>query len=244
VVHAPDAPAPRDAEDDRVRNRADDEPGLSDTITQLIQQGRDREAAALGAAHLVPANPGAPMDPVAQLDQILPLLDDLVRPLDEAQLGAPTPCAAFDVRQILAHMVGGATAFAAAFRGDEPPAAPLPDDLVAAFPVAMAGLREAAGSPGALERTISAPFGEVPGETFARFVALDGLVHGWDIATAIGRTYAPPPEVVADVDAFAHQALGAELRDGDTFAAATEPPADATAVERLVAFTGRTVPRP
>jgi uncharacterized protein (TIGR03086 family) len=244
VVHAPDAPPPAGAEDGRVRNRADHEPRLNDTITQLIRQGRDREAAELGAARHVPTNPGAPMDPLTQLDQILPLLDGLVRPLDEAQLAAPTPCAAFDVRQILGHMVGGATAFAAAFRGEAPAAGDLPDDLVTAFPDAMAELRRAAGSPGALERTIDAPFGQVPGEVFARFVALDGLVHGWDIATATGRSYEPPADVVADVDAFARQALGDELRDGDTFAVATEPPADATPVERLVAFTGRTVTRP
>ena len=35
------------------------------------------------------------------------------------------------------------------------------------------------------------PFGEVPGAVFARFVVFDGLVHGWDLATATGQTYAP-----------------------------------------------------
>ncbi len=179
------------------------------------------------------------MDPRNQLDEILPLLNRLVAQLDDAQLATPTSCSKFAVRDVLEHMVGGATMFAAAFRGQEPVAPPEGADLVAAFPLALAELQLAVRSPGALERTIVAPFGEVPGETFARFVAMDGLVHGWDIATATGQAYDPPAAVVADVDAFARQAITADLRDGDTFAAATQPPAGASPIEELVAFTGR-----
>lgn len=181
------------------------------------------------------------MDPRRQLDEILPLLDELVAPLDDAQLEAPTSCANFAVRDILEHMIGGATAFAAAFRGEEPATPAEPADLVAAFPAAMAELRAAMHAPGALERTIAAPFGDLPGDTFARFVVMDGLVHGWDIATATGQPYDPPAGVVAEVHAFTHQAISEEMRDGDTFAAAVEPPAGASPLVQLVAFTGRRV---
>ena len=94
------------------------------------------------------------------------------------------------------------------------------------------------GAPGALDQTVAAPFGDVPGETFARFVVLDGLVHGWDIATATGQSYDPSDELVAAADAFAHQALD-PLRDGTTFAAAVQPATDASPIERLAAYTGR-----
>ncbi len=103
--------------------------------------------------------------------------------------------------------------------------------------MALAG---AIGSPGAMERTVPAPFGDVPGETFARFVVLDGLVHGWDLALATGQGYHPSAVLVAEAQAFADSAL-ADLRDGDTFAQPTEAPISATAIERLAAFTGRTV---
>lgn len=183
------------------------------------------------------------MDPLTQLDEILPLLDSLVASLDDAQLDAPTPCTSFAVRNVLEHMIGGATMFAAAFRGQSPaPSAPsATPDLIATFPVAMGELRAAARSAGALDRTIAAPFGDVPGETFARFVAMDGLVHGWDIATATGRPYDPPADIVAAVDAFARQAISDGMRDGDTFAPAVDPPADASPMVRLAAFTGRQV---
>ena len=181
------------------------------------------------------------MDPRNQLDEILPLLNELVAPLDDAQLDAPTSCAKFAVRDVLEHMIGGATMFAAAFRGEAPVDPAETTDLVATFPTAMAELLSAVHSPGALDRTISAPFGEVPGDVFARFVAMDGLVHGWDIATATGQPYDPPAKIVAEVDSFTRQAISEDMRDGDTFAAAAEPPAGASALVQLVAFTGRQV---
>jgi uncharacterized protein (TIGR03086 family) len=205
---------------------------MTDTkLAKLIQHGRDREAAELASTQ----------NPLVQLDTIVPMLNALVASLDGSQLDAPTPCATFAVRDVLAHMVGGATMFAAAFRGEAPGDAP-DGDVIEQFPVAMAGLLAGVRSPGALDRTIAAPFGDVSGDTFARFVALDGLVHGWDIATATKQPYDPPAAIVAEVDGFARQAIGDSMRDGDTFAAATTPPDGASPIEQLVAFTGRTVP--
>ena len=89
-------------------------------------------------------------------------------------------------------------------------------------------------------RTSPLPSASCRGDTFARFVALDGLVHGWDISRATGKPYAPSDELVAAVDEFAHGALD-PLRDGQTFAAATAAPADADPLTRLAAYTGRPV---
>jgi uncharacterized protein (TIGR03086 family) len=213
-----------------------------DELTRLIRHGRDREAVVLALhQHPLPIR-GAPMDPRDQMDMIMPLLDGVATPLTPDQLDAPTPCAAFTVRGVLEHMIAGGTLFTAAFRGEAPPDAFPDGDPIAEFPKTMAALRDAIQSDGALERTIDAPFGQVPGEMFARFVAMDGLVHGWDIATATGQSYDPPEALVEEVDGFARQAIADGMRDGDTFGAAVEPPPDATAMERLAAFTGRAVP--
>ncbi len=178
------------------------------------------------------------MEPLEQLDELGPLLAQVVGNITPDQLDNATPCANFALRDVLAHMVGGATAFAAAFRGEAPPDTQPGDDVLTAFGPALTNLAAAIQSPGALDRTVAAPFGETPGETFARFVVLDGLVHGWDMATATGQPYAPSDALVAEVTAFAKGALD-PLRDGDTFAAANEAPASATPIERLVALTGR-----
>lgn len=177
------------------------------------------------------------MDPLTQLGEVGPLLAGVVGAIHPEQLDRPTPCDGFTVRGVLEHMIGGATAFAAAYRGEAPKQPDMSDPL-AAFGPALGGLVEAVTEPGAMERTIAAPFGEVDGATFARFIALDGLVHGWDLATATGQRYEPPAELVAAVDGFAHSAID-PLRDGETFKAAVEAPPDATPIVTLVAYTGR-----
>ena len=187
----------------------------------------------------------APTGPLEQLDELESLLGHVAAGITADDLDAPTPCANFTVRGVLGHMIGGATQFAAAFRGEAPPEVPadvaVGPDVVARAGDALAGLMSAIRSPGALDRTVAAPFGEMPGDAFARFVVLDGLVHGWDIATATRQTYEPTDALVAEVDAFAHQAIAPTMRDGDTFADALEPPAGATPIERLAAFTGRSI---
>jgi uncharacterized protein (TIGR03086 family) len=184
------------------------------------------------------------MGPLEQLDQLEPLLGRVASGITPDALDAATPCANFDVTGVLGHMIGGATMFAAGFRGEAPPAMPEVAGGLGAVAQAGAALGElmsAIRSPGALERIVAAPFGEVPGELFARFVVLDGLVHGWDLAVATKQAYEPPAELVAEVEAFARQAIVPAMRDGDTFAAAVEPPAGATPIERLASFTGRQV---
>lgn len=179
------------------------------------------------------------MDVLGQLDELGTLLADVVGGIRPDQVDRPTPCGQFDVAGVLEHMIDGAIRFAAAFRGTDP-APGATSDVLADFGAALGELDAAIRAPGALDRTIAAPFGEVPGETFARFVVLDGLVHGWDLAMATGQGYHPSDVLVSEVHAFAETALD-DLRDGDTFAAATDAPLSATAIERLAACTGRTI---
>ena len=177
------------------------------------------------------------METLTQFGHVGPLLAGVVGNITPDQLDRPTPCRQFTVRGVLEHMIGGATAFAAAYRG-ETPTAPDFSDVLAGFGPALNELGGAVSAPGALDRKVTAPFGEVDGDTFARFICLDGLVHGWDLATATGQSYDPPAELVAAVDAFARQAID-PLRDGDTFATPVEPAAGASPIEQLAAYTGR-----
>lgn len=181
-----------------------------------------------------------------QLAVIIPMLKQVGHGIQPSHYDDATPCAAFTVEGVLGHMADLASAYAPAFRGETP--TPNSDssaadsvDSGARFQLAMDALLSAVQSPGALERTIDTPFGPMPGAAFARLVAFDGLIHGWDLATSTQQAWDPPENVVAEVDAFARQAIAPEMRDGDTFAAQTVPPADASALLRLVAFSGRPV---
>ena len=180
------------------------------------------------------------MEPLEQLDELAPVLGRVVSTITPEQLDNSTPCANFTVRGILDHMIGGATVFAAAFRGQGADEVTPPDsgDKIADFDAALGNLAAAMHEPGALDKTIAAPFGEISGSDFARFVVLDGLVHGWDMSTATGQSYDPPEHLVAEAFEFARNTVD-PLRDGDTFKAAVDVPAGATALEQLVAYTGR-----
>lgn len=185
------------------------------------------------------------MDPTEQLSSLLPALNAVVDRIEPMQLNNQTPCSDFTVHDVLDHMMVLAGTFAYSFRGVEGPdvkAPPVYGRVPAPeFRKAMDDLLDAMQAPGAAERIISAPVGDVPGSTFARFVAFDGLVHGWDLATATGQSYEPPATVVAAVDGFVRDALTPEMRDGDTFKDATTAPEGASRMERLAAFSGRSL---
>lgn len=185
------------------------------------------------------------MQPIDQLSYIVPTLTALVDRIDADQLISPTPCAKFTVHDVLDHMIVLGGSFAYGFRGEEAPeikAPPVYGRVPAAeFRSAMEDLLDAVKLPGAMERTISAPIGDVPGEVFARFVAFDGLIHGWDLATATNLSFELPGCVIDSVDRFARGALSVEMRDGDTFKDETVASADASQLDRLAAFSGRSL---
>ena len=208
---------------------------LDDPVADLISHGRDREAASLASA-----------DVLAQLGQLGPLLAGVVGGIRPDQLDRPTPCGDLTVAGVLAHLTAGATRFAAAFRRRaEAPPMPAPaavDDVLAGVGPALTELAAAIAAPGALDGTIAAPSGDVTADELARFVVLDGLVHGWDLATASGQPYEPAPALVDAVHRFARTAVPPRRDGGATFGDEVEPPPGATPVERLAAFTGRRVP--
>lgn len=185
------------------------------------------------------------MDPIEQLTAVLPKVSDLVDTIRPEQLAAPTPCTEFTVHDVLDHMIVLGGTFAHLFRGETPPepAAPAVYGRVPASELrtTMDELLAAVQTDGALERILDTPMGQADGDTFARMVALDGVVHGWDLAVATARPFDVDLAVVAAVDAFAQQALTDDLRSTGMFAAASRPPADASPIEQLAALSGRTV---
>ena len=182
------------------------------------------------------------MDVLSQFDMIVPAFQTLAGNVSTGQLDDETPCSEWAIRDLFGHVLGGATFFAAAVRGDAPTETTPADDesLAGSATAAVIDVDAAFREPGALERTVSSPFGEMPGDAFARLLAFDLLMHTWDLAQATQQSVDVPDELVAAVDAFAHQAITAEWRRPGAFGPEAEPAAGATPLERLVAFSGRT----
>ncbi|MGO1055278.1 TIGR03086 family metal-binding protein [Crossiella sp. CA198] len=166
-----------------------------------------------------------------------------IKPTD---LGRPTPCADWTVADLLAHMTVQHHGFAAAAEGDGANPAvwqvrPLGPDPVAEYRDAAERVLAAFAAEGALERDFAlAEFGvTVPGRRAVGFHLIDYVVHGWDVARALGDSYRLAPEL-------AEVALGIALAvpDDESRGKPGAPfgpglPGEGTALDRILLALGR-----
>lgn len=124
-------------------------------------------------------------------------------------LHRPTPCAGWDLADLLSHMTVQHRGFAAAARGNgaDPAvwdAATVRDAVTRApgdtYAAAAHDVLEAFAAPDAAERQFALPeFGPdamFPGAVAIGFHLIDYVVHGWDVAASLGRDHPLPAEVV------------------------------------------------
>jgi len=106
------------------------------------------------------------------------------------QAGLPTPCASWNVRDLVEHIVDEVHQFAAVTAGgDRGDGRPLTGDgWSAAYREQADALLAAWCAPGAFERTIRFPFGEIPAAmTIGQHVS-EMVMHAWDLAKASGQS--------------------------------------------------------
>jgi uncharacterized protein (TIGR03086 family) len=169
-------------------------------------------------------------------------------------LDRPTPCAGWDLRALLEHMTGQDHGFAAAVRaaraGDEVDVAAFAPRPLGPSPAATlaAGLDEvvAAFAAGADRPVLLPEFGaRLPVPTVVQMHLVDTLVHGWDVAAALGTqadyTAALDREVVAAALAMSEQVPDDASREapGAPFAHALPAPPDADPWTRTLTLLGR-----
>ncbi len=116
------------------------------------------------------------------------------------QLDAATPCPAWTVRALVAHVVAGNLKYTEIARGTDwsrgAPDVELDDDPAAMYRRTVDAMLESWERPGVLERETPLPVGRGRAEA-ALFLHLgETLVHGWDLAMATGQTPAFDGEVV------------------------------------------------
>jgi len=174
----------------------------------------------------------------------------IVAHVEPAHHNLPTPCSAWNVHDLANHLLA-TLELGRALLSDEmptvqtgpgqvPPVDLVGDDLVGAYKTGSKAL-VAATTADAVGRVHVTPLGEMPGAGLAGFAGLDVLVHGWDLATAIGIDATIDPSLAEPMLAFACQAIGDNNdmrapRIGPEVAVA----ADADPTSRLVAYLGRT----
>ncbi|WP_329108656.1 TIGR03086 family metal-binding protein [Micromonospora sp. NBC_01699] len=161
------------------------------------------------------------------------------------QWALPTPCGDWDVRTLVNHVVvedRWTVPMLAGARieqvGDE-----FEGDLLGADPAgaardAAAAAVRAAGEPGALDRTVFLSFGDTPAREYLQQLLAEHLVHGWDLAVAIGVDPKLDAEAVRGCARWFAEQVGT-YRQGGLVASAVHVPENAGEQDRLMAAFGR-----
>jgi uncharacterized protein (TIGR03086 family) len=173
---------------------------------------------------------------------------DAIRPIiariQPADLDRPTPCAGWDLRALLAHMIGQDNGFAAAVLADVSVDAFAPREPSIAAHEAGAAVVVAAFASADPARPVLMP--EFDGQRFPlhlviNFHLLDTLVHGWDVASSLGIEVDYDDDLLAAVQAIAEQVPDGPERTAPGAAFAPIPPIVAESADwaRTLALLGR-----
>jgi uncharacterized protein (TIGR03086 family) len=205
---------------------------------------------------------GVDIDPRPLFAAATATATDVIGRLRPDQLEDPTPCDEFDVRGLLAHVVGVAHRVAIMGRGGNPMSIGpftegVPDDAWTTTWAAAAAEAGAAWADDAtLARTVVLPWATDTGAAALLGYVNEVTVHTWDIAKATGQHPEWDTAAVESALVLMHRWLPGEHRAeifaevrknmppggaaaGDAFADVVPVPDDAPPIDRLVAWNGR-----
>lgn len=183
----------------------------------------------------------ASVDQRSPLDALRRALADFDDVIDEVERvdgwGRPTPCDGWVARDVVAHLADW-TPFLLEAVGRN---APDPDDpVVERWRYVAAALQSIMVDPAEASIEIeTGPPGRMPvGRAIPLFVTGDVVVHTWDLARAIDL-YVDLDEVTLGEQLAAMEPMEAQIRASEHFGPRIDVPADASVVDRALAFTGR-----
>lgn len=174
----------------------------------------------------------------------------VVSRITAGDLGRDTPCAGWQLGDLLVHMTVQHDGFAAAAKGlGADPAVwqprPLGDDPAGDYEAAARRVLDAFAAPDVLTREFALP--EIstavtfPAERAIGFHLVDYVTHGWDVARSLDLPYQLDPDVLEIALRVAQAVPDGEnrLAPGAAFAPGLPAPADAPTLDRIVALLGR-----
>ncbi len=176
------------------------------------------------------------LDPIVAGYAVLAAIQPMLRSLTVDDKPRTTPCGGQTCHEVAVHLMGSMTALGAmAGATVEMPAEGSLETKVSQMSDEALRAWAARG----LDGTVTDPAGrEVPAAIGPSIIAVELLLHGWDIAQGSGR----PIEIADEVVAYVAR-LGEELivsGRGRVFADEVAPGDGADALDRLAAYSGRT----
>lgn len=162
------------------------------------------------------------------------------------QITSATPCASFDVGQLIDHTIGTQHMVTDALQ-DKPfnmaGVEVARSEQAAAFDGAAADAVAELRRDGAMDRAVTLPFGTFSGEKLMGLAALDTFQHAWDLARATGQDTDLEPELAESLMelAVAHMAHVPRGEEPAPYGPEQTAPEGAPPADRLAAFLGRVV---
>jgi uncharacterized protein (TIGR03086 family) len=186
---------------------------------------------------LRPGPDSPPADELQGAEDTLGVLQHVLHTIAGDDMVRQTGCSDFDVTQLTDHLlksISGIGAMAGAEFPEREPSDSVERQVIgAARPALDAWHRRG------LDGTV--PFGksEMSARAACGVLSIEFLVHAWDYAVAVGRNVEVPEPLAEYVLDLAHNTIRPEFRGAAGFDDPIDVPADASAFEQLVAFTGR-----
>lgn len=178
-----------------------------------------------------------PTDELACAEAGLAVLQTVLHPIANDDWSKQTPCREFDIAKLTDHLMNSITVIGGA-AGAELPERDAADSverqvIAAARPALDAWHRRG------LDGTVAFGQNEAPARVMAGILSLEFLIHAWDYAMAMGRDLDAPDSLAEYVMGLAQGIITPQGRTTAGFDDPLEVPADAGALDRLVAYTGR-----
>jgi uncharacterized protein (TIGR03086 family) len=184
--------------------------------------------------------------PVSDLIAALGVFDEVVADLADPDIDVVTCCAPWSVYDVVNHVAAVTMKFTMFASGEtDVPRTPR-GDVLAGDPVSgfqgAARASQLAWASVDPTRQCHLPFGVFPALEAAAVNMFDVLVHGWDIADAVDRSYQIPADLLPGAIAMARRLVTADAVATGQFAAVTSAAGVAespVSEKRLLALTGR-----
>ncbi len=176
------------------------------------------------------------LDPLSAAEATLAVLQGVLRKLTTEDRTKQTPCAEYTCHDLAEHLFGSITGLGGMAGGTvvNPEEGSLENRMST-----MAGQALEAWRKRGLEGTVPSPRGgEMPAAMAAGILSIEFLLHAWDLGRASDNEVVVSDEVVAYVTEIAEKLIPGGR--GAAFADEQEAAADADALDRLAAYSGRT----
>ncbi|WP_432988487.1 TIGR03086 family metal-binding protein [Dactylosporangium sp. CA-233914] len=163
-----------------------------------------------------------------------PVLLEIVDRIEPSDLDRPTPCGEWDVRGLVAHLLEWGPPLEGAARKESVPPGAVHDSLR----TQVSRLASAWGEPAAWAGMTSMGSIELPADLVGGMVLGEFVLHGWDLARALGAPIGFDDEVLrltyAEVERSADQG-----RTMGVYGPEVGVPQDAALFDRVLALSGR-----